>query len=72
MKRAKSKKPSRHSAQKKKSALISQYNQFFAASPGAVGGKYGESLEQPSPFKSVPTVVTYGIHDLLPVASFNA
>ena len=44
-----------------KSEFERLYRRYFVQLPNAVDEQYGGSLEQPSPFKSVPSVVTYGI-----------
>lgn len=41
--------------------LADQYSKYFSPLPYAVDHRQAGSLEQPSPYKPVPSVVTYGI-----------
>lgn len=53
--------PKQQTSQKTK--LEKQYEELFGPSPrwSEVSDNY--SLAQPSPFKTVPTVVTYGVYE---------
>ncbi len=49
--------------------LMKKYMAFFVPSPTAVNGTTGGSLEQPSPYRIVPSIVTYGVGQR-PIVSF--
>jgi len=46
---------------RRRSSLVNLYSRNFVASPSAIRENSGESLEQPSPYKYVPSTVTYGV-----------
>ena len=65
-------KPARRQKTPTRPAWENYYNRFFAPLPTAVDGNHGGSLEQPSPYRSVPSVVTYGVGECPIVGYVNA
>jgi hypothetical protein len=53
-------------------SLSDQYAKYFVPASHAIDKNTGGSLEQPSPFKTVPSVVTYSIGETPLVASHDA
>jgi hypothetical protein len=52
--------------------LAREYQKYFVPALGAVDRNSNQSLEQPSMFKAVPSVVTYGISEPPAVVFENA
>ena len=68
------KKTSKRTSKKKASraSLAGVYARYFVSSPSAIDQKSNISLEQPSPFKAVPSVVTYSVGEPPLMGTFDA
>jgi len=53
----------------RRSSLATDYSKFFIPAPAATDERSGGSLEQPSPFKPVRSVLTFSVGER-PVVSF--